>query len=104
MSHKSPKGSNLEKNQRRAKLDVLGRRSSEWEEPTDNLVALDEWNIRFQSCLEQLHALDDSCGASQKMITNIEIMHLSEDFVHASRTVGKIIISEVRVFSFSHFL
>ena len=58
-------------------------------------VALDEWNQRFQACLEHLHALDESCGAEQKMIANIAIMHLSEDFVHASRTVGKIIISEV---------
>ena len=40
--------------------------------------------------------LDASCPIEERIEANIELMHLGEDFVHASRTVGKIIISEVR--------
>jgi hypothetical protein len=58
-------------------------------------VSLDAWNVRFQICLERLHRLNSSSALEERIDANIELMHLSEDFVHASRTVGKIIISEV---------
>tara|TARA_R110002050_G_scaffold63534_1_gene138832 strand:- start:88 stop:1071 length:984 start_codon:yes stop_codon:yes gene_type:complete len=60
-----------------------------------NSQNLDEWNHRFQRCLERMHKLSEGCAMREKMVANTELMHLSEDFVHASRTVGKIIISEV---------
>jgi hypothetical protein len=62
---------------------------------TQQSVSLDEWNVRFQMCLERLHRLNSCSALEERIDANIELMHLSEDFVHASRTVGKIIISEV---------
>jgi hypothetical protein len=67
-------------------------------------VLLDEWNLRFQMCLDRIYTLHESCAFEQKMAANIELMHLSEDFVHASRTFGKIIISEAPPLSLSLFL
>ena len=64
--------------------------------PTRNVSdPLDAWNLRFQRCIERLQSLDASCPIEERIEANIELMHLGEDFVHASRTVGKIIISEV---------
>ena len=81
--------------------------------------SLSQWNTRFQSCLARIDKLwqghstgkgEDGrskyaprhmmLGPSQmqseeRMQANIELMHLSEDFVYASRAVGKVIISEV---------
>ena len=39
--------------------------------------------------------MDDSSDRERRVLVNTELMNLSEDFVAASRAVGKIIISEV---------
>ena len=46
--------------------------------------------------MERLQAVENATAADG-VVANTELMHLSEDFIHASRTVGKIIISEVYV-------
>ena len=56
---------------------------------------LDAWNLRFQNCLK---SYGEAKTSGDLMLANMELMHLSEDFIHASRTVGKIIISEVFFF------
>ena len=92
----------------------------------------DRWSERFQQCLQvsnpillyiyqflfcpsfnmipqKLRNLGEYSAQEEKVVANTELMHLSEDFVCASRTVGKIIISEVylpfedKVFSFSFY-
>ena len=52
--------------------------------------------MRFQSCLERLQA-GENATAADGVVANTELMHLSEDFIYVSRSVGKIIISEVYV-------
>ena len=51
---------------------------------------LDQWNKRFQKCLNILSSLPEGCPLDVRMSANSELMHLSEDFVYASHTVGKV--------------
>jgi hypothetical protein len=88
------------KKEKRKKTNSTGKKSTPLLS-TDNeslieSTPLDAWNVRFQKCLERLNQLENNqCHLEERIDANIELMHLSEDFVHASRTVGKIIISEV---------
>ena len=76
------------------------------------ISTLNQWNLRFQTCLKRLHervseettsegGLGLGMGSSleignyERKIINSELMNLSEDFVSAARAVGKMIISEV---------
>ena len=45
--------------------------------------------------MERIRRAKDECASDDNVTANTELMHLSEDFIYASRTVGKIIISEV---------
>ena len=54
-----------------------------------------KWNIRFQTCLKKMEELDDCSELKDRVEVVTQLMHLSEDFVYASRAVGKMIISEV---------
>ena len=59
-----------------------------------------EWNKKFQNCLENLKKRGEGGGAREKMEGSLELMQLNEDFLYASRIIGKIIISEVLIYLF----
>ena len=67
------------------------------EDEGDAQFELTPWTKRFQACVEILTSLTPSTPIEERMKANTELMHLSDDFVHAARTFGKIIISEVFV-------
>ena len=52
------------------------------------------WTRRFQECVRDVSSLTIDTRVEDVMRTNTELMHLSDDFVHAARTFGKIIITE----------
>jgi len=56
------------------------------------------WNHRFQKCITKMQAdadYNNELPLEEKVSMNVELLHLSQDFIHAAATYGKIIISEV---------
>jgi hypothetical protein len=53
------------------------------------------WTTRFHHCVEKLSKITMASQLDDRIEANTELMHLSDDFVHAARTFGRIIISEV---------
>ena len=51
------------------------------------------WFLRDSNCFFQVNEKDS--GPKDKMIANVRLMQLNEDFCHVSHSIGKIIISEV---------
>ena len=60
-------------------------------------MKMHDWNTRFQNVINTLQNLSytDDSTLQKRVEANQELMHLSQDFVHAARTYGRIIISEV---------
>jgi hypothetical protein len=60
-------------------------------------MGLHNWNTRFQKVITTLQCLSytDDSTLNERVEANIELMHLSQDFIHSARTYGRIIISEV---------
>jgi hypothetical protein len=53
------------------------------------------WTYRFQKFVRAVAAVNMDTPLEDVVAANTDLMNLSDDFVHASRTFGKIIISEV---------
>ena len=60
-------------------------------------VQMDDWNTRFQYAIDHLHASFVGVSMERQMDANLELLNLSQDFIYAAKTYGKIIISEVYV-------
>eukprot|EP00007_Cunea_sp_BSH-02190019_P003726 CAMPEP_0174236740 /NCGR_PEP_ID=MMETSP0417-20130205/5774_1 /TAXON_ID=242541 /ORGANISM="Mayorella sp, Strain BSH-02190019" /LENGTH=1527 /DNA_ID=CAMNT_0015315423 /DNA_START=44 /DNA_END=4627 /DNA_ORIENTATION=- len=56
-----------------------------------------DWNLRFQRLITDLRSQDYYTPIEDRIRTNMALLHLSQDFIHAAKTYGKIIISEVCV-------
>lgn len=50
--------------------------------------------FRFQYCLKKLRSFNLRTTLSERIDTNLNLLHLARDFIHAATTYGKIIISE----------
>lgn len=50
--------------------------------------------IRFQDCIARLRTFSPSTAMQDRIETNLNLLHLSQDFIYAATTYGKIIISE----------
>eukprot|EP01124_Arcella_intermedia_P007744 TRINITY_DN14795_c0_g1_i2.p1 TRINITY_DN14795_c0_g1~~TRINITY_DN14795_c0_g1_i2.p1 ORF type:complete len:549 (+),score=143.34 TRINITY_DN14795_c0_g1_i2:117-1649(+) len=55
---------------------------------------LSNWNRRFRACLNRLRRLEPTSQLSDRIETNLDLMHLAQDFIYAATAYGKIIISE----------
>lgn len=66
-------------------------------EPAEEHVPIESWNSRFLTVMEKLrksrHSEEVSLAYREKVIK--DLLHLNEDFIHAAKVYGKIIISEV---------
>eukprot|EP01130_Rhizamoeba_saxonica_P016324 TRINITY_DN7530_c0_g1_i1.p1 TRINITY_DN7530_c0_g1~~TRINITY_DN7530_c0_g1_i1.p1 ORF type:complete len:885 (-),score=187.58 TRINITY_DN7530_c0_g1_i1:58-2367(-) len=58
---------------------------------------LSDWNRRFRTCLRRYRRLLPTANLKDRIEANLNLMHLSQDFIHAATTYGKIIISEVHL-------
>ena len=75
-----------------------GEGEGEEKDEEDEEDVLDEdWNSRFQDSIEKLNSAseDRSVSLETLMNANLELLHLSQDFIYCAKTYGKIIISEV---------
>ena len=57
-------------------------------------VDLHDWNERFQRILSTIRRFDNNTPASKQIRANRALIQLARDFIYASSTYGKIIISE----------
>ena len=55
---------------------------------------LGDWNERFQRILSTIRRFDNNTPASKQIRANRALIQLARDFIYASSTYGKIIISE----------
>jgi len=53
-----------------------------------------QWNLKFQQTIDRLSA-SANAPLREKIIANVELLHLAQDFIGAAKTYGRIIISEV---------
>ena len=72
----------------------LGKKSKE------KTVGVGQWNQRFQAVVSKLRAQGDGEGGKEDEMklgleASQELTFLSQDFIHAAKSFGKIIISEV---------
>jgi Clustered mitochondria len=53
-----------------------------------------DWNERFQSVIAKLLNVSSMMTLDEKIEANVDLLQLSQDFVHAVKRYGKIIVSE----------
>ena len=57
----------------------------------------EDWNIRFQCAIQKLRGAQADMSLLERAAGNVQLLHLSQDFVHAAATYGKIIIAEMNL-------
>lgn len=75
------------------------------EEKLENYLELWDWNSRFQRIMETLGSFGTSSSYNERVKANVDLINLFQvslyiffnlkDFLHAAKTYGKIILSEV---------
>eukprot|EP01119_Soliformovum_irregulare_P021321 TRINITY_DN7074_c0_g1_i2.p1 TRINITY_DN7074_c0_g1~~TRINITY_DN7074_c0_g1_i2.p1 ORF type:complete len:833 (+),score=208.66 TRINITY_DN7074_c0_g1_i2:91-2589(+) len=56
-----------------------------------------DWNNRFQKSLHLIRSFDQFTPLSERIQTNLDLLHLSRDFIFTAQMYGKIIISETEL-------
>eukprot|EP01127_Copromyxa_protea_P011133 TRINITY_DN2779_c1_g2_i1.p1 TRINITY_DN2779_c1_g2~~TRINITY_DN2779_c1_g2_i1.p1 ORF type:complete len:1346 (-),score=201.42 TRINITY_DN2779_c1_g2_i1:119-3904(-) len=60
----------------------------------DDRKRLSNWNRRFRHCIWAIRNLEPTAQLAPRIEANLNLMHLSQDFIYAATSYGKIIISE----------